>query len=153
MVGRLWISAAILASAVASAALADEPVLLNADQISFQLSRTRSLRGAVVVSLPAVTFRGATDRLTDDGARQLETLLEALKRPEQANRTFVIRAAPAPSGPASSPTPSRQRARLSGRQGKHRSGARGRRRRRRTSAERGHRDRPRTMTDSGRRRL
>jgi outer membrane protein OmpA-like peptidoglycan-associated protein len=102
MVGRLWISAAILASAVASAALADEPVLLNADQISFQLSRTRSLRGAVVVSLPAVTFRGATDRLTDDGARQLETLLEALKRPEQANRTFVIRAAPAPSGPAES---------------------------------------------------
>ena len=82
--------------------LADEPVLLNADQISFQLSRTRSLRGAVVLSLPAVTFRGATDRLTDDGARQLETFLEALKRPEQANRTFVIRAAPAPTGPAGS---------------------------------------------------
>ena len=102
MKGRLWLSAAILSSAMAGAALADEPVLLNVDQISFQLSRTRSLRGPVVLSLPAVTFAGATDRLTDDGARQLESFLAALKKPGQANRTFVIRAAPAPVGPAAS---------------------------------------------------
>src|SRR5262245_8666555 len=102
MMGRLWLCGAFLTAAVATAVPADEPVLLNADQISFQLSSTRSLRGALVLSLPAVTFAGATDRLTDEGAQQLEAFLEALKRPEQAKRTFAIRAAPASAGhPAS----------------------------------------------------
>ena len=101
MSGRLWLGAVLLSVAFATAAPADEPVLLNADQISFQLSRTRSMRG-VVLSLPAVTFAGATDRLTEEGTRQLETFLEVLKRPDQITRTMVIRAAPAPAGPTAS---------------------------------------------------
>jgi hypothetical protein len=99
---RLWLGAALVAAALAGAVRADEPVLLNPDEISFQLSRTRSMRGSVTVSLPAVTFRGASDRLTDAGARQLEAFLEVLKRPDQAHRTLVIRAAPGPAGPPAS---------------------------------------------------
>lgn len=99
MFGRLRLFSAILAALFAGAALAEEPVVLNADQISFQLSRTRSLQGSKVLSLPAVTFAGATDRLTEDGKRQLAAFLQALKQSDQANRTFVIRAAPAPAGP------------------------------------------------------
>jgi hypothetical protein len=102
MTGRIWLCAAVLLSALAGTARADEAVLLNADQISFQLSRTRSLQGPVIVRLPAVTFAGATDQLTETGARQLELLLEALKRPQQASRTFIIRAARAPAGPMAS---------------------------------------------------
>ena len=55
MSGRLWLGAALVVATFATAAPADEPVLLNTDQISFQLSRTRSLRGPLVLIGPLVT--------------------------------------------------------------------------------------------------
>jgi outer membrane protein OmpA-like peptidoglycan-associated protein len=72
-------------------AVADEPSLLSADQISFQLSRTRSLRStATRAVLPGVIFEGSSARLSAAGERQLDELAEALKRPGLRGRAFTV---------------------------------------------------------------
>jgi outer membrane protein OmpA-like peptidoglycan-associated protein len=96
---RLWLLAMLGVLGLAGAGVAEEPILLNADQISFQLSRTRSLSAPKLVELPAVTFKGATDRLTAKAERQLEQLAGALNRESQRSRTFAILASPGSGGP------------------------------------------------------
>ena len=100
MIRRYWLLTAIAALGLPRLAGAEEAVLLNADQISFQLSRTKSLLRTTAVALPAVTFVGATDRLTAGAKRQLDELARALSGGDAPARTFAIVPAMAPSGPA-----------------------------------------------------
>jgi outer membrane protein OmpA-like peptidoglycan-associated protein len=78
----------------AQPAVADEqPSLLNADQISFQLSRTKSLSlrsTATRAVLPGVTFEGSSARLTAAGERQLDELAKALDGPTLRRRAFTV---------------------------------------------------------------
>ena len=99
MTRRFWLFATIGLLGLAPVGAAEDAVLLNADQISFQLSRTRSLSKPTLVELPGVTFKGATDRLTASAERQLAELADALKRKAQQSRTFAILASPGPGGP------------------------------------------------------
>jgi outer membrane protein OmpA-like peptidoglycan-associated protein len=71
----------------------EQPSLLNADQISFQLSRTKSLslrKTATRAVLPGVTFEGSSARLTAAGERQLDELARALDGPALRGRTFTV---------------------------------------------------------------
>jgi hypothetical protein len=99
MIRRYWLLTATAALSLTRVVAAEEPVLLNADQISFQLSRTKSLLKHVTIDLPAVTFIGATDNLTVVAKRQLDELAGALGGSDEQARTFAIVAGPAPSGP------------------------------------------------------
>ena len=102
MIRRYWLLTAIAALGLARAGAAEEAVLLNADQISFQLSRTKSLSRSArptTIELPAVTFVGATDRLSGLGKRQLDELARALAAGDDQTRTFAIVPAAAPAGP------------------------------------------------------
>lgn len=97
---RRTLCAAAVSMLAGFSARAEEPLLLNADQISFQLGRTRSMiPGLKKVPLPAVTFQAATSRLTDLGMRQLDALALALASAEQADRSVTIVASAAPRGP------------------------------------------------------
>ena len=99
MIRRYWLLTAIAALGLPRIAEAEEPVLLNADQISFQLSRTKSLAKTTTIDLPAVTFVGATDKLTGAAKRQLDELARALSGSDEQARALAIVAAAAPSGP------------------------------------------------------
>jgi outer membrane protein OmpA-like peptidoglycan-associated protein len=71
----------------------EQPSLLNADQISFQLSRTKSLslrRTATRAVLPGVTFEGSSARLTAAGERQLDELAKALDGATLRGRAFTV---------------------------------------------------------------
>jgi outer membrane protein OmpA-like peptidoglycan-associated protein len=71
--------------------VADEPSLLSADQISFQLSRTKSLRStATRAVLPGVTFEGSSARLTAAGQRQLDELAKALDGPALRDQALTV---------------------------------------------------------------
>jgi hypothetical protein len=99
MIRRYWLLTATAALCLPRVVSAEEPVLLNADQISFQLSRTKSLLKHTTIDLPTVTFIGATDKLTASAKRQLDELGRALGGGDEQARTFAILAGPAPSGP------------------------------------------------------
>jgi outer membrane protein OmpA-like peptidoglycan-associated protein len=89
----LLLLAACLLLAAHPAVADEQPSLLNADQISFQLSRTKSLslrRTATRAVLPGVTFEGSSARLTAAGQRQLDELAKAVDGPALRGRTFTV---------------------------------------------------------------